>query len=133
LAMSETYMSCKLLERLEARVGIEPTHKGFADLSGLIGWDCTRLQVLVFSAWIAKLTHPMQLQIYRYSLQFSLQSIQPKHALKSCQNRRGGEPPCLVARRRPSPVRLEAPRPSPNFFEKFCCLELYQFEARSKR
>ena len=28
-----TLYSAKLLEKLEARVGIEPTHKGFADLS----------------------------------------------------------------------------------------------------
>jgi len=85
-------------------VRIELTHRGFADLSGIFGWDCIGLQVLVFSAWIAKLTHPMQLQIYRYSLQFSLQSVRAKHALKSCQKRRDGELPRLVEQRRPNLV-----------------------------
>jgi hypothetical protein len=35
--LSRCRKSCKLLKRLEARVGIEPTHKGFADLS-LTAW-----------------------------------------------------------------------------------------------
>ena len=34
---------------MEARVGIEPTHKGFADLSGAIVPTCARLVALSYS------------------------------------------------------------------------------------
>ena len=66
-------LKCKLhltFWGLEARVGIEPTHKGFADLKDILGRDCTGLQVAVNSINSGSAIQPMQLHTPQASLQF---------------------------------------------------------------